>query len=88
MGAITTTTYGEPLGWPNQQYIDRENYDGDLWFAKRVSDTQVDIFKSSNNGASWSGPIATFTRANMQEISGLQKSRLKSKGGKEPLLGG
>lgn len=71
MGAITTTTYGEPLGWPNQQYIDRENYDGDLWFAKRVSDTQVDIFKSSNNGTSWSGPIATFTRTNMQEISGL-----------------
>jgi len=71
MGAITTTTYGEPLGYPNQQYIDRENFDGDLWFAKRVSDTQVDIFKSSNNGASWSGPIATFTRSNLQEISGL-----------------
>lgn len=71
MGAITTTTYGEPLGYPNQQYIDRENYDGDLWFAKRVSDTQVDIYKSSNNGTSWTGPIASFTRANMQEISGL-----------------
>lgn len=71
MGAISTTTYGEPLGWPNQQYIDRENYDGDLWFAKQVGQTQVDIFKSSNNGTSWSGPIATFTRTNMQEISGL-----------------
>jgi hypothetical protein len=71
MGAITTTTYAEPLGYPNQQYIDRENYDGDLWFAKRVSATQVDIFKSSSNGATWSGPIATFTRTDLQEISGL-----------------
>jgi len=71
MGTISTTTFAEPLGYSNQQYIDRENYDGDLWFAKRVSQTQVDIFKSSNNGASWSGPIASFTRANLQEISGL-----------------
>lgn len=71
MGAISTTTFAEPLSYPNQQYIDRENYDGDLWFAKRVSQTQVDIFKSSNNGASWTGPIATLTRANLQEVSGI-----------------
>lgn len=71
MGAITTTTFAEPLGYANQQYIDRENFDGDLWFAKRVSQTQVDIYKSSNNGASWSGPTASFTRTNLQEISGL-----------------
>ncbi len=71
MGAISTTTFGEPLGYPNQQYIDRENFDGDLWFAKRTSQTVVDIYKSSNNGTSWSGPIATLTRANLQEISGL-----------------
>src|SRR5690349_17488766 len=71
MGAITTTTFSEPIGYPNQQYIDRENYDGDLWFAKRVSQTQVDIYKSSNNGASWTATGASFTRANLQEISGL-----------------
>lgn len=71
MGSISTTSFTEPLRYPNQQFIDRENYDGDLWFAKRVSQTQVDIFKSSSNGASWTGPIATFTRANLQEISGL-----------------
>lgn len=71
MGAISTTTFSEPLGYPNQQYIERENFDGDLWFAKRVSQTQVDIYKSSNNGASWSAQGATFTRSNLQEISGL-----------------
>lgn len=71
MGAISTTTFTEPLRYPNQQYIDRENYDGDLWFAKRVSQTQVDIYKSSSNGASWTGPIATYTRSNLQEVSGI-----------------
>lgn len=71
MGAISTTTFAEPIGYPNQQYIDRENYDGDMWFAKRVSQTQVDIFKSSNNGASWSNTGATFTRTSLQEMSGL-----------------
>jgi len=71
MGAISTTTFGEPMGYPNQQYIDRENFDGDMWFLKRVSQTQFDIFKSSNNGASWSGPIASVTRTNLQEVSGL-----------------
>lgn len=71
MGAISTTTFSEPLGYPNQQYIERENFDGDLWFAKRTSQTQVDIYKSSDNGASWSGPIATYSRTNLQEISGL-----------------
>lgn len=71
MGAITTTTVVESIGYPNQQYIDRENYDGDLWFIKRTSATQCDIFKSSNNGASWTATGATFTRANLQEISGL-----------------
>lgn len=71
MGSITTTSYGEPLKFPNQQFIDRENYDGDLWFAKRVSDTQVDIYKSNTNGVSWAATGATFTRTNLQEISGL-----------------
>lgn len=71
MGAITTTTFSEPIGYPNQQYIDRENFDGNLWFAKRVSQTQVDIYKSADNGASWSNTSVTFTRSNLQEISGL-----------------
>lgn len=71
MGAITTTTFAEPIGYPNQQYIDRENYDGDLWFIKRTSQTQIEVFKSSNNGASWTTANAPLTRANLQEISGM-----------------
>lgn len=71
MGSISTTSFTEPLRYPSQQFIDRENYDGDLWFLKRTSQTQFDIYKSSSNGASWTGPVASVTRANLQEVSGL-----------------
>lgn len=71
MGSITTTSYVEPLRYPNQPAIDRENYDGDLWFLKRVSVTQCDIFKSSDNGATWAATGATFTRTSMLETSRL-----------------
>ncbi len=72
MGSIATTTFVDPLRYPSQQFIDRENYDGQLWFLRRTGQTTFDIYRSSDNGQTWAAVAGTsVTRANLQEVSGL-----------------
>lgn len=69
MGVVTTTTVLDSLRYPSESQIDRYT-DGTLWMLKRTSSTQVDLFRSTNNGTSWSADVG-FTRSNLQEVSGL-----------------
>lgn len=69
MGVISTTTVLDSLRYPGQSQIDRYT-DGTLWFLKRDSATQCTLYSSSNNGTTWAAG-ASFTRANLQETSGI-----------------
>lgn len=72
MATITTTTVLDSLRYPNESVIDRytSGNGGVLWMLKRVSATQCQLFYSLNNGTSWSAD-QSFTRANLQEVSGI-----------------
>lgn len=69
MGVISTTTVLDSLRYPSESQIDRYTT-GTLWFLKRDSATQCTLFYSTNNGTSWTTG-ASFTRANLQEVSGI-----------------
>lgn len=69
MGTISTTTVLEALRYPSESVIDRYTT-GTLWMLKRVSSTQCQLFYSTNSGTSWTAD-QSFTRSNLQEVSGL-----------------
>jgi hypothetical protein len=74
MSAIGTTTHATPFTYPPQAYLDRRatgnNY---LYCASRTSSTEITIWRSTNDGASWSS-FSVLTRANLQEFSRLDTS--------------
>jgi hypothetical protein len=69
MGTISTTTVLDSLRYPSESQIDRYTT-GTLYFLKRVDATTCQLFESTNNGGSWVAD-ASFTRANLQEVSGI-----------------
>ena len=71
MATITTTTVLDSLVYPSESLIDRRNSDSGLYFLKRTSSTQVELFRSTDNGASWSNLSSSITRTNLQETSGI-----------------
>ncbi len=69
MGVISTTTVLDSLRYPSESQIDRYTT-GTLYFLKRDSSTQCTLYYSNNNGTSWTAD-ASFTRSNLQEVSGI-----------------
>lgn len=70
MGTITTSTQTQPFSYPNQSYMDRSPWSGELWTVVRTSAGAFQLYWSSNNGTTWNADIS-FTRANVQEWSGI-----------------
>lgn len=71
MATISTTTNTTPFQFPSNSYIDRDPNTGYLWaLVKTSTANRYDLFRSTDGGASWA-TRANFTRANIQEFSGL-----------------
>lgn len=70
MGTITTSTQAQPFSYPNQSYMERSPWSGLLWTMVRTSAGALQLYSSNNNGTTWTASLS-FTRANLQEWSGL-----------------
>lgn len=71
MATISTTTHTTPFQFPSNTYIDRDPNTGYLWaLVKTSTANRYDLFRSTDGGASWA-TRTNFTRANIQEFSGI-----------------
>jgi hypothetical protein len=71
MATVTTTTVLDSLRYPSESMVDRRKSDGALYFLKRTGSTSLDLFWSTNAGASWTDLSVNITRTGLQQTSGL-----------------
>src|SRR5688500_11195600 len=71
MGTITTSTQAQNFSYPSQSYMDRSMWSTNLLQIVRLTSGELRLYRSTNNGTSWTDTGEGFLRANMQEWSGL-----------------
>ncbi len=80
MATVTTSTantaFSQAFGYPPTQMMDVSPITGHLWLLCRTTGTTVGIFKSTDNGGSWS-LAGSFTRTDLQDLCAM---RIDSRG--------
>lgn len=71
MATITTTTSANAFSFPPMSCIDRCADTGVLWLAARTAATTIGVFRSTDNGGSWTSQ-GTFTRTGLYDIGELR----------------
>lgn len=75
MATITTSTantaFSMAYGYPPQTLMDVSPITGELWIMLRTTGTQMSIYKSTDQGVSWSSQGAV-TRSNLQDLCAMR----------------
>lgn len=68
MPTVTTTTESNAYSFPPMTLIERSPLTGELWLVFRTASTVVSVYKSIDNGVSWSTQ-GSFTRSGLYDIA-------------------
>jgi hypothetical protein len=67
MPTVTTSTSAGAFGFPPMSFLERAPDTGHLWVLFRSTDTQVSVYRSTDNGATW-GSQGSFTRTGLYDV--------------------